>query len=86
MLEITYRKNDLTDLASDEEIMQQVIDGLQKIGFISSQEDVNFTDLKRFEYAYVIYDLNHRRNMDKLKDYFKGEGINLNGRFGSFEY
>lgn len=86
MLEITYRKNDLTDLASDEEITQQIIDGLQKIGFISSQEDVNFTDLKRFEYAYVIYDLNHRRNMDKLKDYFKGEGINLNGRFGSFEY
>ena len=86
MLEITYRKNDLTDLASDEEITQQIIDGLQKSGFISSQEDVNFTDLKRFEYAYVIYDLNHRRNMDKLKDYFKGEGINLNGRFGSFEY
>lgn len=86
MAEITYRKNDLNDKARDEELIQKVVEGLETIGFIDSKEDVNFTDLRRFEYAYVIYDLNHRKNMDKIKDYFKKEGVYLNGRFGSFEY
>ena len=86
MAEITYRKNDLNDKASDEELTQKVIEGLETIGFIESKDDVNFTDLKRFEYAYVIYDLKHRQNMDAIKEYFVSQGIYLNGRFGSFEY
>lgn len=86
MAEITYRKNDLNDKASDAELTQKVIDGLKTIGFIDEPDDVNFTDIKRFEYAYVIYDLNHRKNMDFIKDYFNKQGIYLNGRFGSFEY
>lgn len=86
MAEITYRKNDLNDKASDGELTQKVIEGLETIGFIDSKDDVNFTDLKRFEYAYVIYDLKHRQNMDAIKEYFASQGIYLNGRFGSFEY
>lgn len=86
MAEITYRKNDLNDKASDDELTQKVVDGLKTIGFIDSSDDVNFTDIKRFEYAYVIYDLNHRKNMDFIKEYFSKQGVYLNGRFGSFEY
>lgn len=86
MAEITYRKNDLNDKASDEELINKVIEELETIGFIDSKDDVNFTDLRRFEYAYVIYDLNHRKNMDVIKEYFANQGIYLNGRFGSFEY
>lgn len=86
MAEITYRKNDLNDKASDDELTQKVIEGLNTIGFIDNPCDVNFTDIKRFEYAYVIYDLNHRKNMDFLKEYFNKQGVYLNGRFGSFEY
>ena len=86
MAEITYRKNDLNDKASDDELTQKVVDGLKTIGFIDNADDVNFTDIKRFEYAYVIYDLNHRKNMDFIKEYFNKQGIYLNGRFGSFEY
>ena len=86
MLEITYRKADLTDLSDDESLNQSVIKGLQNIGFINSIEDVNFTDLKRFEYSYVIYDIDHRKNADILRNFFNEEGIYLNGRFGEFEY
>lgn len=86
MAEITYRKNDLNDKASDAELIEKVIEGLKIIGFIDSKDDINFTDLKRFEYAYVIYDLKHRKNMDSIKAYFEKQGIFLNGRFGSFEY
>ena len=43
-------------------------------------------DLTRYEYAYVIYDLNHTKNMSVIRDFYKNEGIILNGRFGNFEY
>lgn len=86
MAEITYRKGDLIDKANDSTILEKITEGMQEIGFIESQEDINFSDIKRFEYAYVIYDLEHRSNMNIIKSFFKKEGIDLNGRFGEFEY
>ena len=86
MAEITYRKNDLNDKSNNKQIIEKIIDGLKTIGFINSEDDINFYEIKRFEYAYVIYDLNHRKNMDLIKEYFKKQEIYLNGRFGSFEY
>jgi protoporphyrinogen oxidase len=86
MLEVTYRKNDLLDNSSDQQIMQKMIEGLIKTGFIEKKEDVNFTELKRFPFAYVIYDLDHRKNMDQVKAFYAREGIHLHGRFGEFEY
>lgn len=38
------------------------------------------------QYAYVIYDLNHNRNMKCIRGYFKEHEIVLNGRFWNFEY
>jgi protoporphyrinogen oxidase len=86
MAEITYRKDDLVDLQSDAEIAGRVASGLQAAGFITDQQDINFIEIKRFDYAYVIYDLMHRKNMDAILRYFKKEGVDLLGRFGSFEY
>ncbi|MCK4385256.1 MAG: FAD-dependent oxidoreductase [candidate division Zixibacteria bacterium] len=86
MLEVTYRKNDLLDTSSDEQIIERMIEGLLKIGFIDEKEDVNFTALRRFPFAYVIYDLDHRKNMDQVKAFYAKEGIHLHGRFGEFEY
>ena len=50
------------------------------------KKNVKFTDIKRFEYAYVIYDINHIKNTNLLISYFSSEGVELNGRFGSFKY
>ena len=86
MIEVTYRKNDRVDLMADAELTAKIIGGLKEIGFIDGESDVNFTDLKRFDYAYVIYDLEHKENTTVLRDYFKQQGVELNGRFGSFEY
>lgn len=86
MAEITYRKNDIIDLSSDGDILHQTIEGLKKIGFLEDESQVNFTDIRRFEYAYVVYDLHHRKNMDRILSYFKKENLDLLGRFGSFEY
>lgn len=86
MTEVTFRKNDHIDLMSDRELIEKTIDGLKMIGFIDSKNDVNFTVLNRYEHAYVVYDLAHKQNTSLLRDYFEAQGINLNGRFGSFEY
>lgn len=86
MAEITYRKHDMIDQASDESLVRQTIEGLKAIGFLVDEKNVNFTDIRRFEYAYVVYDLHHRRNMDCILNFFAGEQLDLLGRFGTYEY
>ena len=86
MAEITYRKNDLYDKMTNDEIIKKAAEGLKTIGFIDNEEDINFYDIKRFEYAYVIYDIEHKINTKKIREYFEKENILTNGRFGSFEY
>jgi len=86
LFEITYRQGDLVDQMSDNLILEKIITGFIDLGFIDSAQDINFFELKRFEHAYVIYDLEHRRNMEYIKKYFNHEHIFLHGRFGEFEY
>lgn len=86
MIEITYRKHDPIDMLSRTELEKQVSCGLCKIGFAKSQMDVKFIDITKYPYAYVIYDLDHAKNMREVRAYFAKEGIILNGRFGNFEY
>lgn len=86
MIEITFRKNDVYDNMDSRELEDKIISGLKTLKFISSEKEINFIDLKKFEYAYVIYDLMHRKNTDIIKKYFEQENITLLGRFGAFEY
>lgn len=87
MAEITYRKGDTVDKMSDDGVLKQVLDDLEKAGFIDAKSDLNFSEVRRFEYAYVIYDLNHRRNMKVIKDFYETKmQLVLCGRFGEFEY
>lgn len=86
LIEVTYRKGDLIDLSNDDSLREDISKGLLEIGFCQNVNQINFIDLKRFEYAYVVYDIEHRKNMDNIIDFFKTEGILLNGRFGEFEY
>ena len=41
---------------------------------------------KSLKYAYVIYDLNHRSNVDIILNYFKKKKIYHAGRCGSWQY
>lgn len=86
MVEITYRKNDQIDHLSLEDIKNEVASGLCKIGFAKKACDAEFIDVSNYQYAYVIYDLDHAPNMKKVREYFHKEHIILNGRFGNFEY
>lgn len=59
---------------------------MRKIGFAKQAGDVDFVDSVRQKYAYVVYDLNHQRNMEQIRSFYQKENATLHGRFGNFEY
>lgn len=69
----------------DETLTDHVIDDLHDLKIIN-KKDICFAKTKRTEYAYVINDLNHDKNMQIIKEYTKKAGIDLVGRFAEFEY
>ena len=86
MVEVTYRRNDYIDGMSESELKDMITNGMVEIGFAKNKNDVQFIDITDYQYAYVIYDLNHTKNMAFIRDFYEKAGITLNGRFGNFEY
>lgn len=86
MVEVTYRKGDFVDSLSEEVLREKITHGMRKIGFAKEEKDVEFIHVTKHPYAYVIYDLNHKKNMEVIREYYGSQGIFLNGRFGNFEY
>ena len=86
MLEITFREGDRVSKMKKNEIIGECVNNLVHLGFIKSQKDVNFTDIRKEKYAYVIYDLNHIKNTGFMLKYLEQNGILSNGRFAEFQY
>lgn len=86
MAEVTYRQGDIISKLSPDKLKMKIIQGLKKIKFLTKSKNINFIDYKKFKYAYVIYDLNHRKNVDKILNYFRNKNIHMAGRLGSWEY
>lgn len=84
MAETTYRTGGSFDL-SPQDVSQRVVRDLDRIGLVPARA-VKSLKTTSFKYAYVIYDLNHRRNTDKVLAWLKSLGITSFGRFGAFEY
>jgi len=85
MAEITYRPNSYLAGLKEDKIKDKVITALDELKLVDKNE-ITDVDLKKFQYAYVIYDLNHRKNADRVLNYLLGEGIDCCGRFAEFEY
>ncbi len=87
MAEITYRQGDRISEMTDANMLDRVTEDLVRLGFIEDAQSVIERQIFRHQYAYVIYDLDHRRNMRAVRDFCEGQlGLLLNGRFGEFEY
>lgn len=86
MVEVTYRQGDWIDRLSRAELEEKIRSGLLRIGFIQKPEEGEFVNITKHPYAYVLYDLNHQRNMRLIREYYRGQGVVLHGRFGNFEY
>ena len=85
LAEITFRPGSYLSTLSEDRIKEEVVEGLEKCGFVENG-DVEEVEVKRFKYAYVIYDLDHRKNTDKVLSYLQSVGIESCGRFAEFEY
>jgi protoporphyrinogen oxidase len=85
MMEVTYRPDSQLAELTDEELLQRVFDGLEQAGF-ARRADVLDTAIQRAHYEYVVYDLDHRQNVDAILQYLREQGIRCVGRFAEFEY
>jgi protoporphyrinogen oxidase len=83
--EITYRPGSYLAAQSPESIKERVVSDMERVGIIR-REDVIAAELRSFPCAYVIYDLDHRRNTDIVLGYLRSVGIECCGRFAQFEY
>jgi len=83
--EITVHKGDGTCEMSDKELVEHVIGGLEKEGFIR-RSDVCETDVTRRQYAYVVNDLDYSRSLKVIHDFAEESGIVLCGRFSEWKY
>lgn len=85
LVEITFRPNSYLSTLSKKQIKEKVIKDLDICGFVK-EKDIDDIAVEKYKYAYVIYDLLHRKNTDKVLKYLKSVGIESNGRFAQFEY
>jgi len=85
MAEITFRPASYLASLSQSEILERVKADLTRMGFIRSSDIVDMATHYE-KYAYVIYDLNHRKNVDFILGFLRSKGIYSCGRFAEFEY
>ena len=84
MAEITFRPKSSLSKLSNKEILKSTIEGLEA-RFVEEQNIVD-TKILTEKYAYIIHDLNCKKNTDTFLSAFKKLGIQSVGRFALFEY
>ncbi len=82
VVEVTYR-GAKPDAA---ETKEKVRAGLVDAEILRENDKLEVFDALDFKYAYVVYDLNHRRNVNLIQTYLKTLGASPIGRFGEWEY
>jgi len=85
LLEVTFRPESYLASLGKEKIKQRVINDLAKLKLVS-KEDIIDCEVRSFKYAYIIYDLDHRENKNRVLKYLLKLGIYCCGRFAEFEY
>jgi protoporphyrinogen oxidase len=85
MVEITFRPNSYLANLTHPQIIERCVEDLNRIT-LADKKDFISGEVRTFEHAYVIYDLNHRERTDELLNWAQGHGIICHGRFGKFEY
>jgi UDP-galactopyranose mutase len=82
LVEVTHREAS-TD---PERLRDRVVEDLAKTRIITERDEIEVCDTSTFKYAYVIYDLDHRKNVGIIHDYLESSNIIPIGRFGEWEY
>jgi len=82
LVEVTYRGGQ-PDL---EETKERVLQGLVDAGLMVKGDKVEVCQASSYRYAYVIYDLDHRRSVAAVHRYLRESRVIPIGRFGEWEY
>jgi protoporphyrinogen oxidase len=82
VVEVTYRgaKPDLN------ETKQRVREGLNKAEILREADELEVFDALDFKYAYIVYDIQHRGNVNLIQSYLKSLRVSSMGRYGEWEY
>lgn len=86
LTEVTFRSGDNRPPKQGEYYVEKVVDGLRDAGILRTGEEPEAVDVAILEYAYVVYDLQHAKNVGLIRKYLEGLGIFTAGRFGEWEY
>lgn len=84
--ELTYPPGETYKQASDEELVQHMVDGLVRHALLENPSDVMFSDVQRIEHAYVVYTVGYEDHVDVVRSWASQQGVELHGRFGAFSY
>ena len=82
LTEVTYREKQ----PDFEKTKEKVVSGLVDTGILKEDDGLEVADVTQFDYAYVIYDLNHKKNVSVIHSFLKENNIIPIGRFGEWEY
>ncbi len=83
MIEVSYPMNEKIDV---EKTKQEIISGLIKANLINKSDQIEVFYSELIKYAYVIYDLNHKENVNRIHEYLIANNIIPVGRFSQWEY
>ncbi|HVP25092.1 MAG TPA: FAD-dependent oxidoreductase [Methanomicrobiales archaeon] len=86
LAEITCTRGDPFFSAPDREIVSHILGGLSKMGVLEDPRQVVYSAVARSPFAYVVYDLDYLGNIEIVRRFCEGRGIDLVGRFSQFEY
>jgi protoporphyrinogen oxidase len=85
LAEITCNFEDQVWRMKDVDIAGRVCEELHQAKILSKR-DICYWSVKRSKYAYVVYDLDHRKNVRLIHKHLKNIGVDVVGRFSEFEY
>lgn len=66
--------------------VEKTISGLKAAGLITEDDTIELVHTEEIFPAYVIYDLNHSRNVETIRDWLRQHDIWNVGRFGEWQY
>jgi UDP-galactopyranose mutase len=82
-LEVAFRAGARIEANS---LVAETIDALVRAGALTPEDRVELVHTKAIEPAYVIYDLDHARNVEIIRAWLAEHDITIAGRFGEWQY
>ncbi len=78
---------ELSDRTTPPEALKpRIIEGLCKMGFLQSPDQIVFMELRRIPNGYVIYDFDYPTSREAVHTFLKEQGLLSIGRYGDWNY